>query len=342
MHKRIAILGVGAIGGVIGAYLARAGRDITLIDQWPASIERIKDQGLTVTAVEEEFTVHAEALHVAEVSSAQQFFDTVILAVKSYDTAWSVKLIEPYLAPGGFVVSAQNSINEEEIAALVGWPRVMGCVVTLSAGMYEPGHVQRTTPISRPCFILGEPSGIISPRLTEMVDVLRDVGPARTSSNLWGERWAKLANNCMSNAVAGFTGLGSAELRENEDSRKLSIRIAAEVLSVSDALGVSVEPITGIQAIMYQEAVQDDAVLKQVEDKLIEFARGIGAGRPSLLQDIMKRRKTEVEHLNGYVVRKGKELSIPTPVNEAVVELTKRVESGELAPSISNLKYIRY
>ena len=152
---KIAVLGVGAIGGTIGGYLARAGREVTLIDTWPANIEHIKADGLTVTPQEDEFTVHPTALHLGEVSAAQQSFDAVFLSVKSYDTTWATTFIEPYLAPGGFIVSAQNSINEDAIADVVGWSRLIGCVVTLGAGMYEPGHVQRTSVAERHSFTAG-------------------------------------------------------------------------------------------------------------------------------------------------------------------------------------------
>ena len=106
---RIAVLGVGAIGGVIGAYLTRAGRDVALIDTWPANIERIRSEGLSVSAVEEEFTVKPPALHLGEVSASGRSFDAIVLSVKSYDTKWAATFAEPYLAPGGFIVSAQNS-----------------------------------------------------------------------------------------------------------------------------------------------------------------------------------------------------------------------------------------
>ena len=337
---KLAVLGVGAIGGIIGGYLARAGRDITLIDPWPANIERIKAVGLTVTAQEEEFTTQASALHLGEVSATRQGFDVVFLSVKSYDTPWTTKFIEPYLAPGGFVVSAQNSINEDAIAAVVGWPRVVGCVVTLGAAMYEPGHVERTSAATRLAFKPGEPSGIISQRIVKLSEVLMDVGQSQPTSNLWGERWAKLATNSMSNPVAGITGLKSAELRQDHEVRAISIRIAVELVQVATALGVSVEPIGGVPAHMFQESVNDGAKIEEIEARMIEAGKDVGTGRPSLAQDVIKGRKTEVEHLNGYVVRKGLEVGVPTPVNESVVALTRRVEAGELEPSLSNLSYI--
>ena len=340
MADRIAVLGAGAIGGVIGGYLARAGRDVTLIDMWPANVERIKEKGLTVTPQEEEFTVHPKALHLGEVAAARPAFDAVFLSVKSYDTEWSVKFIEPYLAPGGYIVSAQNSINDDAIAAIVGWTREVGCIVTLGAGMYEPGHVLRTTIGDRHSFTLGETSGLITPRIESLAEVLSDVGPIETTTNLWGERWSKLAINCQANAIAGLTGLTSGETRQNPDTRWLAIKVTAELLQVARALGVSVEPIAGIEPNRYEEALTNRAAKEDVESGLVEAGKALREGRPSLAQDVIKGRKTEVDMLNGYVVRKGAEVGVATPLNQAVLEVTKRVESGELQPSISNLKHI--
>ena len=337
MPDKIAVLGAGAIGGVIGGYLDRAGRDVTLIDMWPANIERIKEKGLTVTPQEEEFTVHPKALHLGEVAAARPAFDAVFLSVKSYDTEWSVKFIEPYLAPGGYIVSAQNSINDDAIAAIVGWTREVGCIVMLGAGMYEPGHVLRTTIGDWHSFTLGETSGLITPRIESLAEILSDVGPVETTTNLWGERWSKLAINCQ---IAGFTGLTSAETRQNADTRSLAIKVTAELLEVARALGVSVEPIVGIEPNKYEEALTDRAVKEEVESILVEASKALRESRPSLAQDVMKGRKTEVDMLNGYVARKGAEVGVATPLNQAVLKVTKRLESGELQPSISNLKHI--
>ena len=339
---RLGVFGVGGIGGVIGGYTARAGRDVTLIDLWPENIDYIKSNGISVTAQDESFTARATALHLGEVSAARPSFDAVILSVKSYDTSWASMFIEPYLATGGFIVSAQNSINEDAIADVVGWSRVVGCVVTLSAAMYEPGRTERTSPPGRPALTLGEPSGLVTPRLERITEVLDAVGTAKTTTNLWGERWSKLATNCMSNAVAGITGLKSAEIREEPATRRLSIAIAGELLEVASAVGVSVEPINGIPTDLFREAPDDGARMEELELRLLEVGKGRGTGRPSLAQDVMKGRKTEVDELNGYVVRRGGEVGMPTPVNEAVVALTKKVESGELEPSLANLDHIQY
>ena len=165
-------------------------------------------------------------------------------------------------------------------------------------------------------------------------------GPTKTTTNLWGERWAKLATNSMSNALAGITGLKSADLRRHPSTREVSIRVAAELVAVAEALGVSVEPIQGIPARLYTEALTDGAAREEIEGKMADYASTLREGRPSLAQDIIKGRKTEVEHLNGYVAAQGRSVGVPTPVNDAIVALTRRVASGEVTPSLDNLELL--
>ncbi len=334
--EKLAVLGVGAIGSNIGAYLSRSGRDITLIDMWPAHVEEMKRNGLKVTAQDEEFTVNVKAVHLADVCSLREQFDAVFLSVKSYDSGWAAKFIGPYLKPTGVLVPAQNSINEDWVAPIIGYTRVVGCVVTLGAGLYQPGHVLRTSLPSRPTFALGELDGMITSRVQELVEVVAPVGPTRATANLWGDRWAKLTVNCMANAIAGITGMNGAEMRANPDVFPITVKIAGEALTVAEALGVQVEPVGGIPAQAYLDAARGIGC-EEVRAKWVERGRILGAGRPSLLQDMMKGRRTEVDYLNGYVVRKGKEVAVPTPMNGAIVEVTKHIEVGELKQGPANL-----
>jgi 2-dehydropantoate 2-reductase len=337
--EKLAVLGAGAIGSNIGAYLARAGRDITLIDIWPAHVEAMVQHGLKVTAQNEEFTVQVKAIHLADVSSLHEKFDAVFLAVKSYDSVWAATFISPYLKPAGVLLPAQNSINEDWVAPVIGFTRTIGCVVTLGAGLYEPGHVLRTSAISRPSFALGELNGMLTPRLQELIEVLSPAGPTRATTNLWGERWAKLTVNSMSNAIAGITGMGSAEMRSNQDVFAITLKIAGEALAVAETLGVQVEPVGGIPAKMYRDAVHGVG-MEELHAQWIERGRALGAGRPSLLQDVMKGRRTEVDYLNGYLVRRGCETGVPTPMNEVIVDVAKQVEAGELKPIPANLQLL--
>ncbi len=342
-EKRIAVLGAGAIGGAIAAFLSRAGVPVTAIDLWPQNIEAIRTDGIRVTTMEDEFVASpAAALHMSDVSAAGDLYDIVFLAVKSYDTNWACHFIKPYLAPGGFVVSTQNSINEDAIANVLGWTRVVGAIVTFGAGLYEPGHVNYTSPRERTPFTVGEPSGLVTARVNDVVGILDNVagGDVKATGNLWGHRWSKLCINSMANAVAGVTGLMSAELREVPESRRVSIRIAAEVASVGAAHGVAIEPISGVAAELYGRTLTDGAVMEEVEGILVSGAREVGGGRPSLAQDLMKGRRIEVDYLNGYISNKGAEVGIATPVNDAIRVLANQVASGALAPSVDNLKQI--
>jgi 2-dehydropantoate 2-reductase len=338
--EKLAVMGAGAIGSVIGAYLSRAGRDVTLIDMWAAHVDAMAQRGLTVTAPDEEFTVKVKAVHLADVCRLRETFDAVLLAVKSYDTEWAARCIAPQLAAAGVLVSAQNGINEELLAPLLGHTRVVGCVVTLGAGLYEPSHVTRTSAASRPSLVLGELHGLVTARLRELVSVLSPVGPTRATANLWGERWAKLIVNSMANPIAGITGLGSAELRANAEAFPILVRIACEALTVAEALGVQVEPVGGIPGQAYLDAGRGVG-LQELRDKLIEGGRSLGTGRPSLAQDVTKGRRTEVDYLNGYVALKGREVGVSAPMNEAVVQLVKRVEAGAVPPAPANLALLR-
>tara|TARA_B100000315_G_scaffold205527_1_gene199299 strand:+ start:2796 stop:3827 length:1032 start_codon:yes stop_codon:yes gene_type:complete len=339
MFERIAIVGCGAIGGTIGGYLTRAGHDVTIIDPWADHVNAMKQNGLRVTAMDEEFTVPVNAVHLGEASGIPRPFDLVFLSMKSYDTVWAVHFILPLLKSTGSIVSAQNAVNDELIAPIVGYTRETGCVITLGAGMYEPGHVLRTSMPGRHALTLGEPTGMVTPRVKALAEMMGCIGPTKVTTNLWGERWAKLATNCMANSLCALTGLGSAASRTTPVVVDVSVRIASEVANAGQALGVEVEPINGIPADMYRRA-DDGQVMEEIKDRLAEGAGQLGEGRPSMAQDVLKGRHTEIDYLNGYVARRGGEVGTAALANEAITELVKQVERGEIVPDASNIRFL--
>ena len=138
-NVEIAIVGVGAIGGTIGGPLTKAGYDVTLIDQWPENVKAMKESGLTISGTHGEHLVTVNAIHIHELCTAPKTFDWIFICVKSYDTAWVTTLMLPYLKPQGVFVSAQNRINDNTIAELAGFNKILACVLTLGGGMYEAG-----------------------------------------------------------------------------------------------------------------------------------------------------------------------------------------------------------
>jgi 2-dehydropantoate 2-reductase len=334
---RIAILGSGAIGSVVGGMLTKAGTDVTLVDQWPEHVEMMKRHGLRLSGTCGEHVVPVRALHLHELQSVPEPFDAVFVAVKSYDTEWAAQLAAGYLRPpDGVVVDFQNGINDERVAAVVGRERTLGCVIVISAGMYEPGHAIRTDTTSVG-FKIGELDGRDTPRAQALAAVMSRVAPTTVTTNLHGERWSKLAVNCMGNALAGLSGLGSAEIRLEPGPRRIAIQLGAEAVRVGRALGHTIEPLIGIEAQRIVDAAEGRG-LSEVEADLAAEAKRRTGGRPSLLQDVMKRRRTEVDFLNGHVAAEGRRVGVPTPFNEAIVAAVHAHGVGRLVPDPRNLE----
>jgi 2-dehydropantoate 2-reductase len=336
MTMRIAILGSGAIGSVVGGMLTKAGHDVTLVDQWPDHIEAMQKVGLRLSGTCGEHLIPVRALHLHELQSVDTPFDAVFLAMKSYDTEWGAQLAAQYVKPDGVVVDFQNGINDERVAAVVGHERTLGCVIAISAGMYEAGHAIRTD-TGQVGFYLGELDGRDTQRVQALARVLSDVAPTKVTTNLWGQRWSKLAVNCMGNALAGLSGLGSAELRLEPGPRRVSIHLGAECVRVGRAHGHTIEPlIGGIDAQRVVDAAEGRD-LEAVEADLAAEAKRRTGGRPSLLQDVMKRRRTEVDFLNGHVSAEGRKKGVPTPFNDAIVAAVHAHPVGQLTPNPKNL-----
>ena len=152
MGKRIVVVGAGAVGGYIAAHLAKAGENVTVVDPWPEHVEAIRARGLEISGMTdaEHFIQRLPALHLTDLQqiSKEAPVDIAILSVKSYDTVWATAMIAPYLADQGYIVSAQNSINEEAIASVVGFGKTIGCMVgnNYAVDLYEPGRIRRPMP----------------------------------------------------------------------------------------------------------------------------------------------------------------------------------------------------
>ena len=334
---RIGIIGAGAIGCVVGGLLTKAGHDVTLVDQWPEHIETMKQRGLRLSGTCGEHTIPVKALHIHELQGVATPFEAVFVSVKSYDTEWAAQMALAYLKqPDGVVVDFQNGVNDERVASVVGKARCLGCVITIGAGLYEPGHAMRTDSGSVG-FKIGEHDGRDTPRAQALARVMNDVAGAKVTTNLWGERWSKLAVNCMANPLAGLSGLGSAEVRTAPIPRRIAIHVAAEVIQVGRAAGYEVEPIYGIDARRFVDAAQGKG-RAAVEADMAASVKFLTGGRPSMLQDVMKGRRTEIDYLNGYVSQQGKRLGVATPVNDAVVAAVRQHGVGTLKPDPKNLE----
>lgn len=344
MPPRIGFMGAGAIGSYLGAFLTREGYDVTLIDPWPEHVDTMKARGLRVSGSQGDFTVPVRAMHLTEVVNLEEPFDIVFIALKSYDTEWAAMFMKRHLKPTGFMVCSQNSINDETIARIVGYERVVGLVMShITVGLLEPGHVTRGGAVGRDhghdVFRAGELGGVSSPRVRDLAAMLNCIDASVVTTNFWGERWSKLATNCMGNALTALSGTPATVL-EDITPRFAVLRdeVAHELVGVGTALGVSIEPIAGKTAAEWLEYRPD---LEAAAAPHLEGAHGPPAAQggwaSSTLQDVRKGRRSEIDFLNGYVSRRGREVGLETPVNDAIVQVMKQVDNREIQPDPANV-----
>jgi 2-dehydropantoate 2-reductase len=341
------IIGAGAVGGYVGAHLTRAGFDITFVDTWPEHVDAMRSNGVRVSGTQGDYTVPVTALHIAEVQRLiRKPVDTAIIATKSFDTAWAARMVRDYLSADGCVVSMQNSINEFQIADVVGWSRTVGCVLnTIGVSTVGPGHLTRhRTPggDEHPVFRIGEVHGRVTPRAQKLAAMLRHVDGSVVTTNLWGERWSKLATNAMQMGILGATGLCNEEIIEDPMTRRLIIGAAAEAITVARAHGFDMEPIVYVPLERWEQAAGGDADSIAIVDAALFAYLGRQTvsgrkGRGSLGRDIRDGRRSEIDFVNGMIADKGDELGIAVPIHRALTTIVQCIDRGEREPCRDNI-----
>jgi len=351
MGSKIAIVGAGAVGGYAGAHMAQAGEDVTFIDPWPEHVEHMRKHGLRVTHAMNvpEFTVPVRALHVTDLQqlAKEKPVDIAFVCMKSYDTAWATMMIGQYLSPDGFIVSLQNCMNEETIAGVVGWGKTLGCIASsITVNLPDPGHIHRGAGkhgSAHTVFRAGEVHGRTTPRAEEVCRLVGHADSAMVTANLWGERWSKLVANVMGNGLSACTGLPGGKILQNETLRRFQMRLGGEAIRVGQAQGYALEDILHIAPETIARAGEGDAAAMQVcdEQRFKDAKRTSGDQRPSMGQDMMKGRRTEIEYLNGFVVREGGKVGLACRANAVLTDIVKRVEKGELEPDPRHITELR-
>jgi 2-dehydropantoate 2-reductase len=337
MDKKIAVLGAGAIGSSVGADLTKAGLDVTIVDQWPAHVEVMKQSGLDITMPDERLQIPVRAWHLCELAEHVPAFDVVFLAVKSYDTRWMAQLIEPYLKDEGVFIGLQNGMNNEIIADVVGAERTIGAVVELSGDIFTPGIVKRDTTRTGTWFGLGELDGAITPRLEEAKAIMHNVARITLTTNIEGAKWTKLISNSMTMGPIGLTGLKNWDAKELPGMFEMAVSLGRESMAVGKALGYELEPVFGMSAEEFSGA--SDEVLIRTMETLMSHVGKDSVTAP--IHDHIKGRKSEMSFINGLVARKGEEFDIPVDCNAAVAEIDRRINEGEIEMDPSNFGLLK-
>ena len=337
MSRKIAVVGAGAIGSSVSADLTKAGYDPLVIDQWPAQVEALKATGLHIQIPDGDIKVPIRAMHLCDLAAANLEFDIVFLAVKSYDHRWLAEFIKPYLKSDGVLVGVMNGMNDDSIASIVGKNRTVGCCIELSAEIFTPGLVQRNTTHQGTWFAVGELDGFLTPRVKEIQSILSHVARCDVTNNIYGAKWTKLIANTMTMGPHGLLGLKNGEAAELPGMADIAARIGRESLAVGAALGYRIEPIFGLRADEF--AGTRDENLATTRAALMKHVGG--RSRTAPIHDHIKGRKSEMDFITGVVSRRGRELGIPTPFNDAVLEIDGKINRGELKMDPSNLDLLK-
>ena len=294
---KVAVMGAGAVGCYYGAMLARAGHEVMLIGR-PSHVEAVRANGLRLETKTFDEQVKLGASTQAD---AVRGADLVLFCVKSTDTESAAAEIGPHLSPGALVLTLQNGVdNDERVRSVLPSSEVAAAVVYVATEMAGPGHVKHH----------GRGELVIAPsRSSEQVaQQLAAAGvPTQISGNVRGSLWAKLVLNCAYNALSAITQLPYGEVVKGHGVADVIGDVVAECLAVAKAEGVEIPGDT------------DAAVRGIAETMPTQYS--------STAQDLSRGKPSEIEHLNGYVVRRGEALGVPTPANRVLLVLVKLLES---------------
>lgn len=328
---RCLIWGAGAIGGTLGAHLARAGHDVTLVDSATDHIDAIRRDGLRITGPIAELAVQVPAFTPQEVTGE---WETVILATKAQHTEAAARALAPHLRPSGCVVSAQNGFNEITIAAIVGANRTMGAFVNFGADYIAPGEIHHG---GRAAVVVGEIDGRLTPRALAIRDAWRDFDErAIATGNIWGFLWGKAAYGAMLFATA-LTNDSIADALARPEYRGVYIGLAREALAVATARGVRPEAFDGFDPAAYLPGAPADAAQRSL-DALVAHNRRSTKTHSGIWRDLaVRHRPTEVDAQLGAVVALGAEAAVPTPLTARLVALIHDIERGTRPQSLETL-----
>lgn len=332
-NLKIAVIGAGAIGGTTAALIKQSGHDLEIVCKHQDLAEKIASQGIHVTGIKGEFQVKLKAVkRIVDLSGVQ---DLVFLATKSADCVAAARDLLPFLTPDSLVVSLQNGICEHALASVLGKERVIGCVVGFNAIHHGPGQLEVTSPGE---FVIGGLEHLADQRLPMVRNLLDNVQPTRISNNIMGELYSKLIVNSCVNSLAVIVGVRLGRLLAIQKVRTIFIAIMREAMAVAAALQIKVEPAGGGK-LDYTTFLKGRGPLADLKRHLTVRMLGFKyrKAKPSSLQSIARGRSTEIDFFNGYICDRGKELNVPTPINDAARAMVLEIEAKIRKMSLDNV-----
>jgi 2-dehydropantoate 2-reductase len=305
VEVRIAVVGSGAMGSLFGAFLAESGNDVVLVDVWREHIDAINRFGLKVSGVSGERIVRVKA---TTNHSEVGLVDLVILFVKSYDTEQAIRDSLTMISDETVVLTCQNGVgNVERIGEVIGISHVICGATMQGATLVRPGEIFHA---GSGITYIGELDGSVSERIKKIEAIFNNAGiRTEISRNIYGMIWSKLLINAGINPFGALTRLRNGELLEVPGMLELMTQAVNEGVEVAKALGIKLEIGDPVEA-------------------LINTCRATAKNKNSMLQDIERGRRTEIDVINGAIVKYGRKVGVKTPVNELLTTLIRGLEKS--------------
>jgi 2-dehydropantoate 2-reductase len=316
------IWGAGAIGGTIGAYLARAGVDVLLVDTEAEHVAAMQANGLAIEGPIETFTVPVRA---ATPGHVQGQFNRILLSVKAHHTEAATRALQPHLAPGGYVASFQNGLNELIIGDVVGPANVVGAFINFGADYLAPGRILYGGPGA--C-VIGEVDGHVTPRVTALRDLLTIFEPgAIATDDIMGYLWGKLGYGALLFATA-LTNDSIADVLDDKAQRQVLTATAREAIAVAVARGVTPRGFNGFDPAAFAPGGSEAAVAASM-DAMVAFNRRSAKSHSGIWRDLaVRKRRTEVDAQLGPIVTQGQQTGLRTPVTRKLIDMIHAIETG--------------
>lgn len=318
----VLVIGAGAIGGITAAAMQGEVRRVTVLDADAAHVARLRDPGLELDRLGEQRTVRLDARTAIDELDGHYDYGLIALKAPAIETA-----LTP-LAAHGLVetfVTLGNGLIHDRVASIVGGERLIVGTVEWGATNLGPGRLRQTT---RNPFVIGEPDGAQRPRTARLAAALRPVAEVHVTDNIAGQLWSKLLVNSTLSGLGVVTGCTYAGVAASPLGAEAIHCLWREGHELGVAQGLALEPVLGVRA---DELAGDDC--RAFHRALDTVMTAAGETKASMLQDVERRRTTEVDVINGGVVTRARELGRSAPYNARVVEIVHRFERGEAEPS---------